>query len=258
VPVREEDEVASAAEPKPKPPRHTLSSFMDDDWMFGCQKDEDVAQQPAAPPNPPALNELPHHTGREVAQLDRQSSTPDGQVDKADRQLDWPYGQAVSADRQPELPSGHDAMVQEVTTASSQAWTMSVPAHGLQSSISFANALPPIPVESITQQLRPHSPESTDDANQADSRVQQVDASVADWLYHQVSAELLTDGLGSGHSLAELATAGQGHGQADAGAVHQSGADTIANDDQRQTVTRAFQSLSGVDTLADSQVLSKC
>jgi len=259
VPVREEDEVASAAEPKPKPPRHTLSSFMDDDWMFGCQKDEDVAQQPAAPPNRPSLNELPHHTGMEAAQLDRQSNTPERQADKADRQLDWACGQAASADRQPEPPSGHEAMVQEVTTASSQAWTMSVPVQVLkQSSISFANALPPIPVESIIQQLRPQSPESTSDANQADSRVQQVDASVADWLSHQVSAELLTDGLGSGHSLAELATAGQEQGQAAAGTVHQSGAEAMANDDQHQEVTRAFQSSTGIDTLADSQVLSKC
>ena len=150
------------------------------------------------------------------------------------------------------------ALVQEVTTASSQPWTMSVPAQVLQSSISFANALPPIPVESITQQLRSQSPESTDDANQADSRVQQVDASVADWLSHQVSAELLTHSLGSGHSLAELATAGQEQGQAAAGTVYQSGADTIPNDDQHQEVTRAFQNLAGVDTLADSQVLSKC
>ncbi len=231
---------------------------MDDDWMFGCQKDEDVAQQPAAHPNPPALNELSHHTGREVAQLDRQSNTADGQVDKADRQLDWPYGQAGNADRQPEPPSGSVAVVQEIITASSQAWTMSVPAQRLQSSISFANALPPIPMESITQQLRPQSPESTDGASQANSSVQQIDASVADWLSHQVSAELLTDGLGSGHSLAELAPAGQEHGQAAAGSVHQSGADTTANDGQHQEVTRAFQTSTGVDTLADSQVLSKC
>ncbi len=258
MPVREEDEIASAAEPKPKSLRHTLSSFMDDDWMFGCQKDEDVAQQPAAPPNPPSLNVLPHHTGKEVAQLDRQSNTADGQIDKADRQLDWPYGQAANADRQPEPPSRHDAMVHACTTASSQAWTMSIPAQVLQSSISFANALPPIPVESITQQLRPQSPESTDDATQAGSGVQHVDTSVADWLSHQVSAELLTDGLGSGHSLAELATAGQEQGQAAADAVHQSGADTIASDDQQQEVTRAIQNLAGVDTLADSQVLSKC
>ncbi len=257
MPVREEDEVASAAEPKPKVPRHTLSSFMDDEWMFGCQKDEDVAQQPAAPLNPPALSEVPHHTGREVAQFDRQSNTPDGQADKAHGQIDWPYGQAVSADRQLQPTSGHDAIVQEGTTVSSQAWTMSIPAQVLRSSISFANALPPIPVESVTQQLRPHSPESTDDTNQADSRVQQVDASVADWLSHQVSAELLTDGLGSGHSLAELVTAGQEQVQATAGTVHQSGVDTTANDGQRQEVTRAFQNSAGGGTLADSQVLSK-
>lgn len=231
---------------------------MDDDWMFGCQKDDDVAQQPAALPNPPSLNQLPHHTGRQAAQLDRQSNTPDGQVYKADRQLGWPYGQAGNADRQPELPGGHDAVVQESTTANSQAWTMSVPARVLQSSISFANALPPIPVESITQQLRPQSAESTDDVNQADSRVQQVDTSVADWLFHQVSAELLTDGLGSGHSLAELATVGQEQGHAAADVVHQSSAGTIANDDQHQEGTRAFQILTSVGTLADSQVLSKC
>ncbi len=229
---------------------------MDDDWMFGCQKDEDVAQQPLAPPSS-SLNELPHH-GREAAQLDRQSNTADGQADMADRQLDWPYGQPVSADRQLEPASGHDAMVQEVTTASSQAWTMSAPAQVLQSSISFANALPPIPVESIAQQSRPHSPASTDDAAQADSRIQQVDASVADWLSHQVSAELLTDGLGSGHSLAELATAGPEQGQAAADTVHQSGAEAMADDDQSQQVTRAFQSSTGVGTLADSQVLSNC
>ncbi|KAL0042381.1 hypothetical protein WJX77_010775 [Trebouxia sp. C0004] len=244
--AREEDKV----EPKPKTPRHTLSSFMDDDWMFGCQKDEDVAQQPAAPPGHPSLDKLPHHTGREATQLDRQGSTPDGQVDRADRQVDWACGQAANADRQLEPPSGNVAMVQEGNTASSQTWTMSVPAQVLQSNISFANALPPIP---MVQQLRPQSPESADDANQADNRVQQLDTSVADWLSHQVSAELLTDGLGSGHSLAELATAGQEQGQAAAVSVHQSDADAIPSPDQRQEVTRAFQNLNGVGTLVDSQ-----
>ena len=256
--VREEDEAANEPEPKLKSLRHTLTSFMDDDWMFGCQKDEDVAPQPAAPPNPPALHGLPHDTFKEVAQLDRQSNTTDGQADTADRQCDRLYGQAFNADRQAEPPNRHGAMVQEVSTANSQAWTMSVPAQALQSRISFANALPPIPVESVTQQLRSQSPESTNDANQADNRAQQVDASVADWLSHQVSAELLTDGLGSGHSLAELATAGQEQGQAAAGTVHQVGVDAIAADDQHQEVTRAFQNWAGVDTLADSQVLSKC
>jgi len=54
-----------------------------------------------------------------------------------------------------------------------------------------------------------------------------------------------------------VATAGQEQGQAAAGTVHQSGAEAMANDDQHQEVTRAFQSSTGVDTLADSQVLSK-
>lgn len=206
---------------------------MADDWMFGCQKGEDLSDQPTASDRLSAdgLASDSKHVSAASGQspvTDEQSPGTAGQSPDATGQAKQSSGQTDKPNSETDEIQGQVKKCEEAGTGSRQSWTMSVPV--LRSSISFANALPFMPPQPAPhQQQSPHQKIEPAVASQGHSRVrQQLDASVADWLSHQVSGELLTDGLGSGNSLAELATAGQHHIAAHAG--RSSDADATAAD----------------------------
>ena len=183
---------------------------MDEDWMFGCQKTVESPEQPTHS-DAPSDNRHGSVHGAQAAQLDRQLGQPDG--------LCTP--------------------TQEANMAGSQPMTLPLPT--LRPIISFANALPPIPVARRQPQAELQGLAAAVDASQAR---QQIDVSVTDWLSHQVSGELLREGLGSGHSLAELATdIEKKQDLAAAGAGHSSLAEAPAADQQGQGLTGAGSSL---------------
>ena len=181
---------------------------MDEDWMFGCQKTVESPEQPTHS-DAPSDNRHGSVHGAQAAQLDRQLGQPDGLCTPA----------------------------QEANMAGSQPMTLPFPT--LRPTISFANALPPIPIAQQPQ-AELQGLAAAVDASQAQ---QQLDVSVTDWLSHQISGELLREGLGSGHSLAELATREEEQISVAAGAGHSSLADARAADQQGQGLTGAGNGL---------------
>ena len=184
---------------------------MNDDWMFGCQKPVPASSDP-----PPNANEPPEGQAEapSASLAPTTSATGEG---SHDGQMLTDDGQTLAPRRQTSVPNGQPG--------SARAWTTSVPA--LRSSISFANALPPIPTELATQQqsanedfniqLGQHKraqPQVTAAAAAADNSSsaarQQVGASVSNWLSQQVSGQLHTSCHGSGHSLVDVSRAAVG------------------------------------------------
>lgn len=212
----------AAAKPAALPSRPALNSLMDDDWMFGCQKPEASSSKPTpgadAPPErpdtAPATSLVPtmHFTGE---------GSNSGQLLTVDRQLSLPEAESVN-------PYGQ--------SSSARPWSMPVPS--LRSSISFANALPPIATEVATQQQEQQQTAPADDVSNPESEQRKLpqperkatpgafdhmgytalaaDASVSDWLLQQVGGELLPSFCGGGNSMAEAATAGAEQGEASA------------------------------------------
>lgn len=194
---------------------------MDDDWMFGCQKTVDPPEQPRHSENASESRHVSVYS-LQAAPLDRQLGQPDGLC----------------------TPTQH------ANLAGSQPRTLPLPA--LRPTVSFANALPPIPVAWQQPQAELQGLAAAVDTSQAQ---QQLDASVTDWLSHQISGELLREGLGSGHSLAELATHEEQQDLTAAGAGPSSLAEAPAADQQGQGLTGADNSLDAAMS-AVSQVWS--
>ena len=219
--------VAHAALPEPAAPCKTLSSLMDDDWMFGCQKAADAPVPPAAGTNRAFVS------GKAAYITDEQLPVSDGL-------FAHPNGQRLPVEGQLSATAGESQGIEGLATetssfenASHQTQTLSMPA--LRSSISFMNALPPIPPDVASQLQQPESGSQQGSeafvASQADNTGRhQLDASVSEWLSLQVNEELLTDGQASDHSLAGLATAAEQQGQTPGGAGHSSDANATAAD----------------------------
>ena len=195
---------------------------MDDDWMYGCQKPEPFSSNPTSDPDAPperpdtapttSLGPTTHVTG---------DGSSNGQLLIADRQLSLPEEESLNPNGQPSIP---------------RPWSMSVPA--LRSSISFANALPPIPTEAANQQQEQQQTASAHAVSNPESeqhKLQQpwrkvtagaighmgctapaVDASVSDWLSQQVNGELQPSLCDNGDNVLEVATAGVEQGEASA------------------------------------------
>ena len=204
--------VAAAAKPSSLPSaRPALSSLMDDDWMFGCQKPLAEPTNPPAKPSatpegqnaPPAVSLPPSTRTAGAGSNDRQLLTADGQSSPLEGQTTCPHGQQGG-------------------TTTITPWTMSVPA--LRSSISFANALPPVPVGFASQQAQSRDGASNIHTDQRKAShqhgaaaavggrsltaQQQVRASVSDWLLRQGSGGVQEASChdSSGDCLVELAT----------------------------------------------------
>ena len=183
--------------------------------MFGCQKPEACSSDPAPAADVAAKGvdtaPTPNH-GLAMGITGEGSNI--GQLLTDSRHLTLYEGESLNSNGQP---------------SSARPWSMSVPA--LRSSISFANALPPIPTEvAIQQQLastnavsnpesEQHSlpqPQGREVAGAADhmgyAAIPAVDASVSDWLSQQVIGELQPSFGGSGDSMVEVGTAGAQQG----------------------------------------------
>ena len=238
--------------------RPALSSFMDDDWMFGCQKPTPVLSELTCDL---LAKETSQSTGQDrcppasahatTAGSDVPLQTVSGQTSDSDRQTSAVNGQAAAdSGKAPALhgqlsqagPSDAEAIAADKRD-SSEPWTMSVPA--VRSSISFANALPPILSETFPQQPLPlhgappgcipavqHPPHAQQepsaeqqpssqqlslqqqqdaasgvdaDVRSGSDRWQAVDTSVSDWLHHQESGGQPTSGYGVESSSVGLA-----------------------------------------------------
>lgn len=200
---------AAAAKPASAPNRQAFSTLLDDDWMFGCQKPM------AASSNPPADADAP----------------PAGQgAPPADGLIPTAPGTGESSSTEQLLPTGGQTLGPAAQTTSpkrQQASTTSPSVPALRSSISFANALPPIPVGLATQQAQSrdgavniHSDQRKASQQQGASAAavagvggrsltaeQQVRASVSDWLLRQDSGDVQqTSSHGSGDCLVQPAT----------------------------------------------------
>lgn len=155
----------------------------------------------AAPTNAPADASAPPES---------QDPPPATGAGNTDGQLVTVDGQALGSRGQTTAPEGQQG---SATTP----WTMSSPA--LRSSISFANALPPMPPGPITQQdqarvagvfnIHPGQHQGTAAAAGGDgastAAQQQVHASVSEWLLHQVSGDVDASWQGSGDCLVRMA-----------------------------------------------------
>lgn len=187
--------------------------------MFGCQKPEaclsDLA--PAADVAAKGVDTAPTPNHGLAMGITGEGSNI-GQLLTDSRHLSLYEGESLNSNGQP---------------SSARPWSMSVPA--LRSSISFANALPPIPSEVASRQQlastndvsKPESeqhslpqPQGREIAGAADhmgyTAIPAVDASVSDWLSQQVVGELQPSFGGSGDSMVEVATAGAEQGEASA------------------------------------------
>lgn len=249
------DDPAATAQPPTNPSRPALSSFMEDDWMFGCQKPSPDPTQP--PPRVSNTVDPPIAPDTSLGALQQPAieGSSKGQLQSADGQKSASDRQSLATNWQNAACSGQasvgDGVPQEIDESTQQAdeanedkqsstsdgnkpWTMSVPA--LRSSVSFANALPPIPVDLSHQQqaalvqeqhlqhatakhpknhAQPHGT-SQQSGNMfgvtsamADHEAKQnVDASVSEWLSQQVGGELRTGMHRNGRTgQAEVATA---------------------------------------------------
>lgn len=188
--------------------------------MFGCQKPAAASSNPPANAVAPTAGQgAPSATGLIPTTPAMGESSINEQLLTTDRQTLAPGEQTTS-------PKG-----QQASTNTPE--NMSVPA--LRSSISFANALPPIPVGVATQQaqsrggavnIHPDQRSASQQRGAATAAVigrslsaqQQVHASVSDWLLRQGSGEVQQTSIdGSGGCLMDLATGDEDEGSQAAG-----------------------------------------
>ena len=185
--------------------------------MFGCQKPEAASsdQTPVADATPEGPGTASTANHEPTMRITGEGSNS-GQPLTDNRQLPLPEGKSSNLNGQP---------------SSARPWSMSVPA--LRSSISFANALPPIPTELATQQQqqqptftddvfypeseRHKSPHPQENASGAVSHTPPaVDASVSEWLLQQINGKLQRSFCDGGDSIVEVTTAGAEQGEASA------------------------------------------
>ena len=235
---------------------------MDDDWMFGCQK---PAPDPTPPPhNVNTLTVVPATAlDTSLGALEQPATEgSSGQLQLADGQRLASSRQSLASNWQTAACSGraslgggltrqadHATLQADESTAERQPsgadgnkpWTMSMPA--LRSSISFANALPPIPGEPSHQQqqvvaqkqqptpalancldihAQPHeisrqlnNTPGVGSVSAGHQARQHVGTPVSEWLSQQVSGELQTGLHSDGRTgPAEVATAEGEQGEA--------------------------------------------